>query len=264
MGSILKYPFTSHSWTLLSENIVIKKADKSLINSFESGVPKDIVIFFIDKKLGLGEHSEPLEFYINSNVFYITLNRKSSGRHYLTFSSAKNELSEMGISIGDNVWFEKSPTQKNKFYLYTKGYSKNSILPDLKKFEVTEGLGLVNYRLGQSYFRDNVIQECKGKCIVTNVTDHSILVASHIKPWKYSNNIEKYDGSNGLLLAPHVDKLFDRGLITFNNKGRIVISQLLSKRVLELWNINRDKNYFFTANQMHYMEYHGKEVFKGI
>ncbi|WP_462176100.1 HNH endonuclease [Pseudoalteromonas gelatinilytica] len=261
---IEEYPFTSHSWTLLSENIAIKKADKSLINGFESGVPKDIVIFFIDEKLGLGEQSEPLEFCINSNVFYITLNRKSSGRHYLTFSRAKNEFSEMGISIGDNVWFEKSPTQKNKFYLYTKGYSRNSILPDFKKFAVTEGLGIVNYRLGQSYFRENVIQECQGKCIVTGVKEHSVLVASHIKPWKASNNIEKYDGSNGLLLAPHIDKLFDRGLITFNDKGRIVSSKLLSKSVLELWSIDREKNYFFTDNQMQYMKYHSEEVFKKI
>ena len=259
---IEQYPFTSHSWTLLSESIGIKKADKSLINGFVSGVPKDIVVFFINEKLGLGEQSKLLEFYINSNVFYMTLNRKSSGRHYLTFSSAKNELSHMGISIGDNVWFEKSPTQENKFYLYTKGYSKNSILPDLKKFEVTEGLGLANYRLGKSYFRDNVIQECKGKCIVTSVTDHSILVASHIKPWKHSNNIEKYDGANGLLLAPHVDKLFDRGLITFNNKGLIVSSKILPKNVLELWKIARDKNYFFTDKQLQYMEYHSENVFK--
>lgn len=260
---IEQYPHTSYSWTLLSDSIGIKKADKSFINGFESGVPKDIVNFFINEKLGLSEQSKPLEFYINSNTFYITLNRKSSGRHYLTFSSARNELSEMGISIGDSVWFEKSPSQKNKFYLYTKGYSKNSILPDLKKFEVTEGLGLASYRLGQSYFRDNVIQECKGKCIVTSVTEHSILVASHIKPWKYSNNIEKYDGSNGLLLAPHVDKLFDKGLITFNNKGLLVSSNRLPKNVLELWKIARDKNYSFTDQQLQYMEYHSEKVFKG-
>lgn len=117
---IEQYPHTSYSWTLLSDSIGIKKADKSFINGFESGVPKDIVNFFINEKLGLSEQSKPLEFYINSNTFYITLNRKSSGRHYLTFSSARNELSEMGVSIGDSVWFEKSPAKKINFIFILK------------------------------------------------------------------------------------------------------------------------------------------------
>ncbi|MGL6476290.1 HNH endonuclease [Aeromonas hydrophila] len=44
-------------------------------------------------------------------------------------------------------------------------------------------------------------------------------VASHIKPWSESNNTKHLDGNNGLLLPPHIDKLLDRGWITFSDSG---------------------------------------------
>jgi hypothetical protein len=38
-----------------------------------------------------------------------------------------------------------------------------------------------------------------------NNSDHRFLVASHIKPWRLSDNSERLDGNNSLLLSPHVD-----------------------------------------------------------
>ena len=58
-------------------------------------------------------------------------------------------------------------------------------------------------------------------------------------------------------------ELFDKGLITFNNKGLLVSSNRLPKNVLELWKISKDKNYSFTDQQLQYMEYHSEKVFKG-
>ena len=50
------------------------------------------------------------------------------------------------------------------------------------------------------------------------------LVASHCKPWRNSTNEECLNGENGLLLAPSIDHLFDRGFIGFEDSGRLVIS----------------------------------------
>jgi putative restriction endonuclease len=54
------------------------------------------------------------------------------------------------------------------------------------------------------------------------VTDKRVLVASYIKPWRTTDHYEKLDGQDGLLLSPHVDRLFDRGWITFKSTGDIL------------------------------------------
>jgi transposase len=50
------------------------------------------------------------------------------------------------------------------------------------------------------------------------------LRASHIRPWRDSDNEARLDGENGLLLTPTIDHLFDRGFISFEDDGRLLIS----------------------------------------
>ncbi len=44
------------------------------------------------------------------------------------------------------------------------------------------------------------------------------------KPWTNSDVREKVDHYNGLLLVPNLDALFNEGLITFRNDGRMLVS----------------------------------------
>lgn len=90
--------------------------------------------------------------------------------------------------------------------------------------DVTTKNQLVTSRRGQGLFRANVRLNEKG-CRITGVTDPQYLKASHIKPWKDSTDEERLNGCNGLLLAPHVDHLFDKGLITFAASGDLLISR---------------------------------------
>lgn len=90
-------------------------------------------------------------------------------------------------------------------------------LPDTEKKQ------LIKTRLGQGQFRQNVIKQWKEACAVTGCNETSILIASHIKPWKVCDNQERLDPYNGLLLSPNVDKLFDMGLISFADNGDIII-----------------------------------------
>jgi hypothetical protein len=89
---------------------------------------------------------------------------------------------------------------------------------------------LVEARIGQGLFRKNVIGVWgRGEqCVVTGVSVRDVLVASHIKPWKVATTEERLAGWNGLLLAAHLDRLFDRYLISFDGSGKIVISQRLT------------------------------------
>lgn len=71
-------------------------------------------------------------------------------------------------------------------------------------------------------------------CPVTGTTFAPLLRASHIKPWAAcENGNERLDPYNGIILAAHIDILFDQGWISFENDGRLLISKELDASVKE-------------------------------
>ena len=124
----------------------------------------------------------------------------------------------------------------------------------------TEKRQLVNARVGQGLFKNNVRLNEHG-CRVTGVTQLHHLRASHIKPWSASDNSEKLHGCNGLLLAPHVDHLFDRGFISFEGSGDLIVSVTMEPEVLKSWAIDVPRNVGpFNVDQRHLLEYHREHV----
>lgn len=101
--------------------------------------------------------------------------------------------------------------------------------------ESTEAERLIVQRVGQELFRDALMDYWQSRCCVTGLAIPALLRASHIKPWaKCDGDNERLDVFNGLLLAPHVDALFDGGWISFSDDGTLLISDALapSARVL--------------------------------
>jgi hypothetical protein len=82
-------------------------------------------------------------------------------------------------------------------------------------------------RIGQGIFRDALKRKWDGGCAVTGLTCAEILRASHVKSWSSSNSRERLDPDNGLLLAAHLDALFDKGLISFDDAGKMLLSSRL-------------------------------------
>ena len=129
---------------------------------------------------------------------------------------------------------------------------------DLEKVQLTKA------RRGQGIFRTNV-RLIEHSCRLTGVSNIKHLRASHIKPWKDSNDQEKIDGNNGLLLSPHIDHLFDRGFITFKNNGDIAISKELSPVILDQWSLTSVENVgSFSHKQSEYLDFHRDVVFKAV
>jgi hypothetical protein len=92
----------------------------------------------------------------------------------------------------------------------------------------TERDAIIKARVGQGPYRDALFERWGG-CSVTQVTMKEMLTASHIKPWSMCETAEeRISVSNGLLLVPTLDRLFDRGLITFDERFRIRISSKIS------------------------------------
>lgn len=86
---------------------------------------------------------------------------------------------------------------------------------------------LVKQRRGQDKYRDALERLWSGRCPITGIHHLSFLVASHAKPWADSDPTERLDPFNGILLAVHIDRLFDGGWISFTDAGQILLSPAL-------------------------------------
>jgi predicted restriction endonuclease len=117
-------------------------------------------------------------------------------------------------------------------------------------------------RIGQNKFRQNLLKFLKS-CPITGIDETRILLASHIKPWALSSNEERLDIHNGFIFSPTIDKLFDNGLITFENNKELIISPLLKIKNIQLIGIEAGKKYIKlpVENRLNYLEYHRSNIF---
>ena len=120
---------------------------------------------------------------------------------------------------------------------------------------------IIKSRVNQSKFRQQLLDRYK-KCCLCSVSNPDLLIASHIKPWCESEANEKLDIENGFLLCPNHDKLFDSGLISFDNDGKIIISDKLSEADREAFGVNENMVIDLTDANQEYLKHHRQERFK--
>ena len=131
------------------------------------------------------------------------------------------------------------------------------------KLEETEKAALVLARRGQGKFKQNV-SLLERRCRITRVDRPEHLRASHIKPWRDSNNQERLNGENGFLLTPSIDHLFDRGFISFEDTGAVLISPVAHKPALQRMGVSTDQVInvgSFTGQQKQHLDFHRNFVF---
>lgn len=126
----------------------------------------------------------------------------------------------------------------------------------------TDREALIVARRGQGIFKQRVM-EIETRCRITGVTNPIHLRASHCKPWRDSDNQERLNGENGLLLTPTIDHLFDRGFISFEDSGVLIVSPVAHVPSLNRMGVetNRIVNVgIFTAGQKQFLDYHRESV----
>jgi len=128
----------------------------------------------------------------------------------------------------------------------------------------TERTALVQARRGQGIFRDNV-RSIERACRITKVERMEHLIASHVQPWRDSNNEQRLDGENGLLLTPTVDHLLDKGFISFEDSGQVIVSPVADQRSLKRMGIDLEGRVnagVFSLGQRRYLEFHRENVLR--
>lgn len=86
----------------------------------------------------------------------------------------------------------------------------------------TDILRNIKTRVGQAKLRKDVLWNYQNKCALCDIDTHTLLVASHIRPWSISSQKERIDPSNVILLCRLHDGLFENGHIYFDDDLRVL------------------------------------------
>lgn len=121
-------------------------------------------------------------------------------------------------------------------------------------------------RVGHDGFRRALEQYWGGACAFSGVANAAMLRASHIKPWSVCDPEEQTSVFNGLLLAAHWDAAFDRGLITLDGAGQVLVSPLLAVADAALLGIEAGMRLRKPLQPQHqvFMAYHRQHVFLAV
>jgi len=129
----------------------------------------------------------------------------------------------------------------------------------------TEVERLVRQRVGQDVYREALLDYWGGACAVTGLALPDVLRASHAKPWADGeSDEERWDVFNGFLLVAHVDALFDRGLITFDAGGGLVIAPRLTVEHRSSLHLSEGLRLRWVAPEhLPFLRWHRKHVLRG-
>ena len=160
----------------------------------------------------------------------------------------------------DAIWERKSEP-----LVFRYGKPKEEEKKKETKAEEKKSQEIRKARDGQGKYREQLLEQCR-YCPITMISDERLLIASHIKPWAASDDVEKVDPYNGYMLSPMIDKLFDRGFITFTENRHIVLSEFISSFTWKQIGLKNDTFYKtlpMDDKRIEYLKFHHQSVFKG-
>jgi len=130
--------------------------------------------------------------------------------------------------------------------------------------KATEAERLIIQRVGQNLFREGLLDLWEARCAVTGLAVPALLRASHIRPWAdCETDAERLDVYNGILLAPHLDVAFDRGFITVQDDGTIIVSDALDADARTVLGLERPLRVRGLADgHRSYLPWHRQRVFE--
>jgi putative restriction endonuclease len=214
----------------------------------------------------------PLQIWLTMSAgggYYAAL----SQLHVANALAAQRAPTELKLPLDAAACLETSdiPTLHQ---LVRRAFQLSRTLPDepLHEFErqtrllpkTTEAERLVTQRIGQDIFREALLDYWGGSCAVTGVALTPVLRASHMKPWAHcENDAERLNVFNGLLLVANLDALFDRGLISFEDTGEVLISQSVSDACRKQLQLSADLRLRWVAScHVPFLSWHREQLFE--
>lgn len=199
--------------------LFVTKEKQESLTQYEDHIEQDILFWE-----GEAKHRSDQRLVARRDTIHIFFRE----RHHTSFT-----YHGRAVLLGYKLFNNRS--SKFTFQLIDQKVTPYSLVAEVKhSYELPETMkdAIIKSRRGQGLYREKSIELWK-TCSVTGFTKSSILIASHVKPWKFSTNFERIDQHNSLLLVPTLDKLFDKGYIGFEPNGKIMISDKIESTDLE-------------------------------
>jgi putative restriction endonuclease len=196
----------------------------------------------------------------------------------VTIEADRTLVSELARSFPDSIWDDSDFDVKGDADLATllkrasalaralPNQPANGYEQEVEKtlLDVAEGTArteverIVRQRIGQDKFRQALLEYWGGACAVTGVSLPEVLRASHAKPWaECATDQERLDVFNGFLLCANLDALFDRHLISFDEQGALMVSDVVSLEQLRCLGIEvGSKLRWIASEHERYLESH--------
>jgi putative restriction endonuclease len=251
---------------ILQPGIATRLGKVALDNGF------DLALMSTEGWLGFASSQAPLRIWLTQGAdshFVAALSQPNVAQALAGFGDECLVTLPSGIHAARNV-----PDIPTLHHLVRRAFQLSRALPHelLHTFEEetialprsTEAERLVIQRVGQDIFRKGLIDYWEGRCAVTGLARIELLRASHIKPWAdCTTDAERLDVFNGLLLAPHLDALFDGGFITVTDDGGISMSSLITAEERQILGLVAPLSiYDLMPEHRAYLAWHRERVFR--
>lgn len=222
----------------------------------DDGWKVDVEFSLVQKPIRPKDHMHLIEPLLPEK--YSPLQKNGNGIQTVYLAALSDEFGKTLLGLSGNPELTLPVVNLSEL---TYNIEEQELISEVNLKETVKA-SLIMSRRGQGVFRNRVML-IEQSCRVTGVRFEKLLTASHIKPWKVSDNQERLEGNNGLFLSPHVDKLFDSGFISFTAKGEMLVSPLLDNEVLPKWRIDPRKKYGkFNSEQAFFLEFHNAVTFQ--
>lgn len=184
--------------------------------------------------------------------------------HLITDSAHKANSNKLGLSeneLDSELLSKKIPLE----IFYALKLVSKKIDVEYKNKPGTDIDAIVKRRVGQSEFRSLLEAMHGAKCHLSQIDNRRLLIASHIVPWSKSTGEEKTDPDNGLLLAVNWDAVFDKGLIGFDDQGKVIFSEDLDEKTSDELGLDRGvrlREDILTLGRQKFLQRHRQDVFE--
>ncbi len=141
-----------------------------------------------------------------------------------------------GVSRAERELWEEMEQDRDAFAADSQSVAERLGLQaatDLEGFSMppdvpSEQLGTVKLRRLQRFFRQAVLAAYGETCAISKLAVPDLLNTSHIIPWSESVT-RRADPRNGIALNALYDRAFDRGLISFDEQLKVLVSPRLKR-----------------------------------
>jgi len=210
----------------------------------------------------IDERSSHFGFENTKYMFWILKEEKILQHEPRTIQNYNSHvyISYNDLCNGEKIVFIESDKRNNE-KLFMDKFKEGINGIETTGFDASEKRQIIRARIGQSFFKQAL--KSRGiKCALCLVDIEEFLIASHIKPWRDCSTKERLDINNGLLFCPNHDWLFDKGFISFDENGKVMINSRNHKMIISNMIAKEDISIQLNKQQLKYMSWHRERYFR--